>query len=766
MSEWNLRAVTLYLRAIQIKEISDRQAFLSAQIGDDVDLRQRVDALMSADERPETRHDTPSSPELPTTQDHQPASDVAGQVIGKYKLLQKLGAGGFGVVYMAEQDKPIRRTVALKIIKPGMDTEQVIARFESERQALALMDHPNIAKVLDAGSTESGRPYFVMELVKGISITHYCDKGRLPVESRLRLFCTVCCAIQHAHNKGIIHRDVKPSNVLVAEPDGAAAIKVIDFGVAKALTQKLTDKSLFTIYGQMIGTPTYMSPEQADSGPLEIDGRSDVYSLGVLLYELLTGTTPLEAKKLKDANYGQVQRLICEEQTPTPSVRLRALGDSALAAAEKRGADVGRLTKLLAGDLSCIVMKALEKDRNRRYESPATIAEDVERYLRKEPVRARRVSATMSLVWRKTATALVSALIFLSLLGLALGFVARHNRQDQSRIDPVPPPETPSARLRDSFDPKIPPEGRAIPMGGRVGSVAFSPDGRMFAAGIAEKRQPEDAAGLVVWELASGKKLRHIWPDRAVSSLLFTPENDFLVFGSGDAVSDWNFITDKDNVQFRYRRDGATITGLAVSRVAKAFAVSIYVAADSESNGVNQWVHPGGSSLPGIRDPAPIEQILYSPHDGVLAAAHRDGTVELWDHLKATPVTGPPIKATAKPAALAFAPDRSILAVAASGKVRFWDRRELPQKWLDLELNVSGHVNALAYTSDGKHLAIADEKEDVTIWDVFSGKPVLTLSGHRNGVLDLMFSPDNKLLATGSDDGDVRLWDVAAALAK
>src|SRR3984957_16234865 len=312
-----------------------------------------------------------------------------GSLIGPYKLLQQIGQGGFGVVYMAEQEKPVRRIVALKIIKPGMDTGQVIARFESERQALALMDHPNIARALDAGATASGHPYFVMELVKGVPITEFCDKNHLAPEGRLKLFIDVCHAIQHAHHKGIIHRDIKPSNVLVTLHDGAAFVKVIDFGIAKATVQKLTERTLFTAYGQMIGTPEYMSPEQAEMSGLDIDTRSDVYSLGVLLYELLTGTTPLEARRLREAGFAMMQRLIQEEETPRPSTRLSSLGDSATMLAGNRGLDVRRLLQMLSGDLDWVVMKALEKDRNRRYDTPGNFAEDIERYLSHEPISAR-----------------------------------------------------------------------------------------------------------------------------------------------------------------------------------------------------------------------------------------------------------------------------------------------------------------------------------------------------------------------------------------
>jgi serine/threonine protein kinase/Tfp pilus assembly protein PilF len=318
------------------------------------------------------------------------AADAPQSPIGPYRLLDQIGEGGFGVVYLAEQERPVRRRVALKIIKPGMDTREVISRFAAERQALALMDHPHIAKVFDAGATAAGRPYFVMELVQGVPITDYCDQCNLSTRERLELFIAVCQAVQHAHQKGVIHRDLKPTNILVAMQEGKATPKIIDFGVAKAIGDvPLTERTLTTAFAQMVGTPMYMSPEQAELSPLGVDTRSDIYSLGVLLYELLTGATPFDEDRLHEASYDELRRIIREEEPPRPSVRISTLAaDLATTIAERRRTDARRLRQTIGGELDWIVMKCLEKDRNRRYESAGSLAKDIERYLNDEPVQA------------------------------------------------------------------------------------------------------------------------------------------------------------------------------------------------------------------------------------------------------------------------------------------------------------------------------------------------------------------------------------------
>jgi serine/threonine protein kinase len=381
----------LFNEALERQDAAERTRFLDDACGADAALRERVERLLRAHDEAGGFFSQPSKAPPPAGTIIVPPAEKPGDRIGRYKLLQQLGEGGCGVVYLAEQEEPVRRRVALKVIKLGMDTKQVIARFEAERQALALMDHPNIARVLDAGATDSGRPFFVMELVRGQKITEFCDQKQLSTRERLDLFLKVCSAVQHAHQKGVIHRDVKPSNILVTNVDGVAVPKVIDFGIAKATNnQPLTDKTLFTAFEQFIGTPAYMSPEQAELSGVDIDTRTDIYSLGVVLYELLTGTPPFDQKELLAAGLDEMRRTIREKEPPRPSNRLNTMAAEALTTtARYRHTEAPKLIPLVRGDLDWIVMKCLEKDRARRYETANALAADIRRHLENEPVVAR-----------------------------------------------------------------------------------------------------------------------------------------------------------------------------------------------------------------------------------------------------------------------------------------------------------------------------------------------------------------------------------------
>jgi serine/threonine protein kinase len=435
-------AELIFFTALEKGSPEERDRYMTEACGGDTELRRRVERMLNAHPRVGSFLESPAAPATAAAELKKSDLDppilhgTPGTVIGRYKLLEPIGEGGFGVVFMAEQTSPVQRKVALKIIKAGMDTRQVIARFEAERQALALMDHPNIAKVFDGGVTETGRPYFVMELVKGVPITKYCDEHRNEPRQRLELFMQVCQAVQHAHQKGIIHRDIKPNNVLVSQYDGKPVPKVIDFGVAKATGQQLTERTMFTGFGDVIGTLEYMSPEQAEVNQLDVDTRSDIYSLGVLLYELLTGSTPLEHKRVMKAGLLEMLRVVREEEPPRPSMRL-STSEQLPSIAANRGLEPKKLSGLVHGELDWIVMKSLEKDRSRRYETANGLAMDLQRYLADEAVQACPPSAGYRLrkfVRRNKRPVLAASLVVLALVGGIIGTTFGLIRAEQQRV--------------------------------------------------------------------------------------------------------------------------------------------------------------------------------------------------------------------------------------------------------------------------------------------------------------------------------------------
>jgi serine/threonine protein kinase/tetratricopeptide (TPR) repeat protein len=468
---------SLFVEALDKRTASERRAFLEAACGGDVVLRQRVERLLAAHLETHGILDHSARPPewAEVTAGGVAASDHAGErvgttIAGRYKLIEEIGAGGMGTVWKAEQMQPVRRTVAIKLIKAGMDSKTVLSRFEAERQALALMEHPNIARVLDGGSTESGRPFFVMEYVKGVPLTRYCDDARLTIAQRLELFVPVCQAVQHAHTKGVIHRDLKPNNILICLYDGHAVPKVIDFGLAKAIQEPLTERTINTAHGALVGTPLYMSPEQAEFNNLDVDARTDLYALGVILYELLTGTTPLERQRFREAAWHELLRLIKEEEPPRPSARLSS-SEALPSLAAQRQMEPARLTRLVRGELDWIVMKCLEKDRSRRYETASGLARDIQRYLADESVEAcpPSVGYRLSKFVRRNRGAVLSASLLLLLLiagiagtsvGLARAVAARRGEQlaketAQKRLDQIEKGGKILGAIFEDLDPRV-----------------------------------------------------------------------------------------------------------------------------------------------------------------------------------------------------------------------------------------------------------------------------------------------------------------------
>jgi WD40 repeat protein/serine/threonine protein kinase len=781
----NLSAVeSIFFAALAKGSPAERAAYLEEACGPDLDLRRRVERLLSAQPKVGSFLQAPAG--LGGTVEEPPVTERPGTPIGPYKLMEQIGEGGMGLVFVAEQQHPVRRKVALKLIKPGMDSHDVLARFEAERQALALMDHPNIARVFDAGTTETGRPYFVMELVRGIPITDYCDQNRLTPRERLELFVSVCQAVQHAHQKGIIHRDLKPSNVLVTLYDGTPVVKVIDFGVAKAIGRQLTDRTIYTRFTQMIGTPLYMSPEQAALSGLDVDTRSDVYALGVLLYELLTGTTPFDVRRLQQAAFDEVRRIIREEEPPKPSTRLTTLGETLSAVSARRGMEPRQLTALVRGDLDWIVMKALEKDRGRRYETASAFAADVRRLLNEEPIEARPPSAWYRLrkVVRRhrvpvTAAALVAAALVLgtavSLWQAGLARVAEADANHQRDLAQANEQEAWQSELdaRQQRDEAVAARAELRQML-YVADMswayhAWHEDGLALASQLLDEVRarpgepdPRGFEWFFLHRLCNPELMVLKGHTDGVTSVGYSPDGKRLASLSSGELSLWEAGKEvrRYPLQAAYSRklafhpDGRHLA-LAIIRPGKGLgqisSAQVRVV-DLESGKEDYRI-----DLPGEDG----EGLAYSPDGKRLASGHRifdaaTGNKVLELHGQAGTTR-----------AVAFSPDGKRVMTGNGdfgeegslewrGDIRVWDAatgREL------LALQDLGYVEAVAFHPDGRWIGAAFAKGGafrVRMWDSRTGQAgLLDVAGH-----DLAFSPDGRMLATSMNDA-ITLWDTA-----
>jgi WD40 repeat protein len=759
-----------------------------------------------------------TEPDRSGAAERSPAANL-GDRIGRYRLLERIGQGGCGVVYLAEQEEPVRRQVALKVIKLGMDTREVVARFEAERQALALMDHPNIAKVLDAGATETGRPYFVMELVQGLAITRYCDEKNLSTRRRLELFVQVCQAVQHAHQKGVIHRDIKPSNVLVADPEGVPIPKIIDFGIAKATAdQRLTDKTVFTAFEQFIGTPAYMSPEQAKLSGLEVDTRSDIYSLGVLLYELLTGKTPFEAQRLAEAGLDEIRRIIREEEPMRPSTRLHLLDVAEqTTVARCRQSDPPRLLHQIRGDLDWIVMKALEKDRERRYETANGLGQDVRRYLVNEPVVARppsRLYRLQKTVRRnKLAFGAIAAVALSLMLGLVSSSLLLVRERKEARHASLAALETRTTLSASDFleGSRLQSEGRlrealayftrslinnpsngaalarlttvlayhswAVPVRSikPAHAAEYSPDGASIFT-IA----PDGASRL--WDSHTGQPLTESGRfGTNVLSVRFSADGKRILTVMRDGTLWlWDVQTGKpggDPARFgndihsaEFSPDGKHILTTSfkqihMSGVEKQDAPtgnvwSSDIIGYSSEHTMKLWDTAGAEAvLESSKQNGLVDSAQYSRDGSTIMTVSPAGATQLWNARDLQPLSGP--FGCTNVESLQLSPDgHRVVVVSQDGRVRVWDLKS--GKPCANPLATSARVTSARFNPQGDQVITSCTDGTVQSWDAQDGHALTEPLKHGTWANSAQFSPDGRMFLTASSDDTVIIWETVS----
>ena len=728
-------------------------------------------------------------------------AECPGESIGPYKLLQVIGEGGMGVVFMAEQSRPIQRRVALKVIKPGMDSKQVVARFEAERQALALMDHQNIAKVFDAGTTTSGRPYFVMELVQGTPITRFCDERRLSPRARLELFVPVCQAIQHAHQKGIIHRDIKPSNVLVTMYDDRAVPKVIDFGVAKAMDRSLTEMTMFTQFGAIVGTFEYMSPEQAEMNALGVDTRSDVYSLGVLLYEILTGTPPLERERLRKSGLDEMLRIIREEEPPRPSQRLSQSGDLPKIAAS-RGADPTRLAGLIRGDVDWIVMKCLEKERTRRYESANGLARDIQRHLADEPVEACPPGASYrarKFMRRHRASLAVAAALALTLVaGTAFSAwqAARASRAERSSAKERDTALEKQAETSRAQAETVVERNRVAAANGQLtralgdlrNALYVSDMNRAFQYAsqgnmrrveelLARHRPRDDQDDLrgVEWRYldrlcAKSRETILLDVGGSLNAVAISPQDESMAVARSDGVLQ---VFDLQSAQERFSKTDLNVALLGFSADGESFiALCSDGARGSNSREMQAYLRAfssrNGEELEASRKSLMLGEVGQSAlaRDGrLLIGFAGEGKARVWQTSNLEPVATLDAYAQNPPVLpafmhfLALSQDAKSLAWQLGPTTTIWDLAT--EKLLFRNTNEKFWSFALALSPDGEVLAChrGGPPHVVQLWKWRTSELIHEFPGLKGHVYQLAFSPDGRTLAAGDELSVIRLWD-------